>query len=176
MLARMELDPDALQRLRRALLERGRPSLMPPPGSKPTSDAPLLLSDEAQAAVERVAPICELMYLMMSADGRGSRVEREVLRGAVRALTDGQLRSATIDAMLARFDEALAREGQQERLNHVANRLAADRADAETAYSLAAALALADGGANARELALLDELGELLGLSRERRAELVAAG
>ena len=170
----MKLEPDSLLRMRRALLERGRPSLLPPAG-QPISSGPPPLSDEARAAAERVAPICELLYLMMCADGSDNRAERELLRGAVRALTDGQLRSATIDAMLARFDEARTHEGQRARLSHVANLLAADRADAEAAYSLAAALALADGGADARELVLLEELGELLGLSRERRAQLVDA-
>jgi tellurite resistance protein len=111
---------------------------------------------------------------MMSADGSASSVEREVLRGAVRALTDGQLSGAVIDAMLARFDQALARDGQAARLAHVAAQLSGDRADAETAFSLAAALALADAGANPRELELLEELGEQLGLSRERRQALIA--
>ena len=171
-LARVELDPYALLRLRRALRERGRPSLAPP-GPAP---APVVLEDtsaDTRAAVERVAPVCELLHLMMSADGCASSAEREVLRGSVRALTDGQLTSAVIDAMLARFEQALAREGQAARLAHVAAQLAADRADAETAFSLAAALTLADARVNPRELALLEELGEQLGLSRERRQALI---
>jgi uncharacterized tellurite resistance protein B-like protein len=172
-LARVELDPDALLRLRRALRERGRPSLAPPD----PAPAPIALEDasaDTRAAIERVAPACELLHLMMSADGSASSVEREVLRGAVRALTDGQLSGAVIDAMLARFDQALARDGQAARLAHVAAQLSGDRADAETAFSLAAALALADAGANPRELELLEELGEQLGLSRERRQALIA--
>jgi uncharacterized tellurite resistance protein B-like protein len=168
----MELDPDALLRLRRALRERGRASLAPP---GPASEPVVLedVSEETRAAIERVGPLCELLYLVMSADGTRSRAERDTLRGAVRALTDGGLRGAVIDAMLARFDQALAREGQAARLTHVAARLSADRADAETAFSLAAALALADAGVDRRELDLLDELGDQLGLSRERMQALI---
>src|SRR5689334_24865156 len=128
MLPGMQLDPDALSRLRHALRERGQPSLVPPPPA--ASPGPDTASPEALAAEARVAPICELLSLMMTADGSATGPEREVLRGAVRALTDGALRSADIERMLAGFDERRAREGRAARLEHVAAQLAADRSDA----------------------------------------------
>jgi tellurite resistance protein len=169
----MQLDRRALLRLRQSLRERGQPSLPPP---SPTQGPRAVLADagpEVRAAAERVAPICELLYLMMSVDGACTGEERELLRGAIRALTDGQLRSAMIDDMVAGFDDALLREGRGARLTFAAERLAADRADAEAAFSLAAAVALADSAPDPRELALLGELGDVLGLSATRRRALI---
>src|SRR5689334_1767044 len=169
----MQLDPHALSRLRTALRERGKPSL-PPPAAAPAERGSLAdAGPELRAAAERVAPFGELLYLMMSVDGACTQQERELLRGALRALSDGQLRSATIDDMLGGFDDALLREGRDTRLAFAAARLSADRADAEAAFALAAAVALADSAPDARELALLDEIGELLGLSLTRRRALI---
>jgi tellurite resistance protein len=168
----MRLDSDALLRLRQSLRERGKPSLTPPsPVSTPRASL-AEASPELRAAAERVAPICELLYLMMSVDGACTSEERDLLRGAIRALTDGQLRSAMIDDMLAGFDDALLREGRSARLAFAAARLSADRADAEAAFSLAAAIALADSSADPRELAMLEELGDMLGLPAARRQTL----
>ena len=173
----MQLDRHALLRLRQSLRERGQPSLPPPSSAaSPPHGSPAKLANagaEVRAAAERVAPICELLYLMMSVDGACTSEERELLRGAIRALTDGQLRSAMIDDMVAGFDDALLREGRSARLTFAAERLAADRADADAAFSLAAAIALAATDTDPRELALLDELGDQLGLSATRRRSLI---
>jgi len=167
------LDPATLAQLRHALRERGQPSLPPPPpepGSAPPAPAS---ADDVHAAAARVAPICELLFLMMSADGHCDDTERELLRGAMRALTDGQLRSAVIEAMLAEFERALVEQGRAARVMHVTAQLSGDRADAEAAFALAAAIALADDVADPREVALLNEVGELLGLSEARQQELI---
>lgn len=172
-----KLEAKALSELRSLLMERGRPSLMPTPptGAEPAKPKVVVPSADQQAHVARVAPICELLYLMMSADGECGANEREMLRGAVRVLTAGSLRSAQIDAMLVDFEAQREAQGAEQRLHAVAAHLQVDRAEAEAAYSLAAAMALANHEVHAHESELLAELGDLIGISLKRRVELTQA-
>lgn len=151
------------------LTRRGQPSLVPALATVPPDALP---SDDHLALVERVSPMCEVLYLMMSADGRCDESERELLRGAVRVLTAGSLRSAQIDLMLEGFERQRVACGADARLQKVAGHLQVDRVEAEAAYSLAAAMALVDEDVDGLERHLLDELGDLLGLSAKRRTEL----
>lgn len=165
----MKLDSDLLARMRDELVHAGQRATVPPtPGRLPVqSDA------ERTAVIERVSPICEVLYLLMVADAEQHRNEQELLRGAVRALTDGALRRESIDGMLMRFESALSLHGRDERLTQVTGQLAADRQDAEAAFTLAAVMAIADERAEADEQALLDELRELLGISTKRARTLL---
>jgi tellurite resistance protein len=168
----MRLDSRTLARLRDELRSRGaRVSLPPPPGGAAPKG-----SVDTTAIMERVAPICEVLYLLMVADGACDAREQEVLRGSARALTDGVLKTGVIEAMLARFAAALDAHGRDTRLLQVTGQLAADRQDAEAAYMLASVMAIADETPDAREHGLLEELREQLGISSARARVLLGEG
>lgn len=162
------IDTRVIERLRDQLLDRGAPSVVAPGALDLESAAPY-----ARAALARVTPLAELLFLMMAADGHVDERELAAIRGAVRALTDGLLPGATAAALVERFRDALDREGLDERLGEVTAALAADRDDAEVGVMLAAAVALADGHVDARERALFDEVVSHLGVSARRVAELL---
>ena len=126
------------------------------------------MSADVLAVVQRVSPICEVLYLLLLADDAEDARELEVLRGAVRALTDGALRTAEIENMLALYATMLERHSRQERLERVTAQLALDRSDAEAAFTLAAAMVIADETPDERERAVLKELRELLGIPHAR--------
>jgi hypothetical protein len=170
MLADVHLDSATLARLRDELRRRGaRLSAPPRVSSAPAEKA----SADVLAVMERVAPICEVLYLLMMADETGDAREQELLRGTVRALTDGMLKTRVIDAMLTRFDAALRARGREARLAQVSAQLAADREDAEAAFTLASVMTIADEAPDERERSILEELRELLGITRERARILV---
>lgn len=162
----MRLDSAMLSRLREALIRRGD-RFGGALSTAPSEGAP---TPEAIAVAQRVMPFCEVLYLLMVADERPDARELDVLRGAVDALTGGKLGLAGIDAQIARFGHALRAEGRAARLESVTGRLAADRQDAEAAFTLAAVMVIADEQTDARETSVLEELRELLGIP-ERRAD-----
>ncbi len=162
----MRIDSVAIRRLGEALRARDTSSGQPPVGHGDPSDP----SPEQRALMVRVAPMCEAMYLMMSADGCNDATERETLRGAIRELTDGALSGSDIDSMIERFGRAAEGLGRTERLTQVASQLASDREDAEAALALVAAVAMADGSVDPAERDTLDCLVEWLGVSSERAA------
>jgi uncharacterized tellurite resistance protein B-like protein len=127
------------------------------------------------AVVERVAPMCELLYLMMQHDGVCGIRERQVLRGVARTLSDGALTNTQIDELIAKFDELLLEYGPEERIFDVTEALSVDRVVAESAYTLAATMTLADDQLVITEAALLDSIAQLLGISKRRAAELSEA-
>jgi tellurite resistance protein len=166
------LDLDALDGLRRTLIERGEaPRRARPFGSL----VPKLGSLALQALVERVAPFCEVLYLMMVADGTCDLAERDVLRGVATMLSGDQLPGAELDILLEQFEAGYLAEGIEARLESVTNWLAADRDDAEAAFTLAAVMAVADRRVDASEHRILEDLRELLGISPERAEELVSS-
>src|SRR5271157_2935282 len=99
----MQIHTATISRLRDALLQSGRrPSLILSPAYETLARSGLL-SPEETAAVERIDPIAETMYLMMTADGNISDVEKDALRGAVRGLADNLIRTGTINVMFETF-------------------------------------------------------------------------
>ena len=162
------IDTRLMHRLRDQLLERGAPSVAGGSPSSPASAAPYEL-----ASLARIAPLAELLFLMLTADADVD--EREVLavRGAVRTLTEGLLSAASVDGLVEGFAAALEREGLEARIADVTARLAADREDAEVGLMLAAAVALADGRVDDRERELFDEVASQLGVSQRRVDELL---
>ncbi len=100
------------------------------------------------------------MFLMMAADGTLAEVERDAVRGAVRGLTDNLLRSGTINVMLETYGQRLAESGRDARLHELAEELAEDPKEAEAAFALAAAVALADDEVSDEENAFINQLGE----------------
>ena len=168
----MLLDSETLARLRDDLLVRGERTSLPPPALT-EAEVPAPLSAEVVAVMQRVAPLCEVLYLLMVADEKSDARERDVLHGATRALTDGALRSSAIEVMLSRFQASLQAHGRDGRLAQVTAQLAADREDAEAAFVLAAVMVIADETHAIPEEELLAEIRELLGISRARAAVLL---
>lgn len=124
------------------------------------------------AVVERVAPMCELLYLMMQSDGECGVHERHVLHGVARTLSGGELSAAQIDGLITQFDGLTREYGREERLFDVTEALRADKVVAESAYTLAATMMLADNQATAEELVMLASVAQELGISKARALEL----
>lgn len=161
------LSSSTLVRLRDQLQNRGaRPSMVPPPGVT-MADAELL------QIVTEYGPLCEAMYLMMSADGTVSTEEREVLKGALRNLSDDMVRGSHIESMLDTAGKNVATEGREKRLEAVIADLREDPARAEVAFVLAAAVAFADNAIADEENETLNTMAEGLGIAEARANELL---
>jgi tellurite resistance protein len=160
------LEPNALHALRDMLVDRGVPSLRP--------GKPLIMgSSEAESLLERVSPFLELLYLMMIIDDKCDERERRLLRGVTRTLGGADLPGATVDQLLAVFDAHVQAEGVEGRLDSVASWLSADRLDAEAAFTLTAAMAVADGDMGQPEHGLLSQVAGMLSISPRRAQELL---
>src|SRR6516164_7293163 len=109
----MRIDTATIRRLRDALLKSGRRPGAVMSSAYETLARAGLLSDEERAAVTRIDPMVETMFLMMSADGRITASERDALRGAVRGLTDSLLQDGTIDVMIEEYERLVAAEGRE---------------------------------------------------------------
>jgi hypothetical protein len=167
---RWQLVPESLEQLREALLARGEAppvslshGSLPPPGGSP----------QEAALLRRVAPYLELLYLMMLSDGRSGEAERRLLWGAARTLSGDRLTRASFDATVEGFDNLRVAEGIEARLDAISGWLVTDRLGAEAAFTLAGAMAVADREVAPNERDLLAELGERLGISSARAAELL---
>jgi len=162
-----------ISRLRDRLKETGsRPSLVVTSSDGVLARTGLLPPQEA-AAVQSIEPVVELMFLMMAADGVLTDEERVVIRGAVRELSDGFVRSATLEYMLEAYEANLARDGQDARVQHVIETLQDDMPGAESAFVLAAAVAFADEEIQDAENELLDAFAERAGIPEERANQLL---
>ncbi len=162
------LSNSTIARLRDQLRTRGqRPSVS-------RGDAKLTPEAAEQAAVSaEYGPICEAMYLMMSADGKITGDEREVLKGAVRNLSGDTVRGVHIEAMLDQASKNVAAHGRDERLRDVIAMLHEDPARAEVAFVLAAAVAFADNAIADEENETLNAFAEGLGIDEARANELL---
>jgi len=161
------LSNSTVVRLRDQLRTRGqRPSVVLPPNCTP---------DEAQTMqmMAEYGPLCEAMYLMMSSDGTISNDEREVLKGALRNLSDDQLRTAHIETMLDTAAKKATSEGRDSRMKDVIESLHEDTARAEVAFVLAAAIAFADNAIADQENDTLNAFAEGLGIDEERANQLL---
>lgn len=149
-----------IERLRATLLRRGMVVSRPPPplSSKPWKPEELELA-------RRVRPFAEAMYLVIGANSDVGDRERDVLRGALRTLTDGVLSSAVLERMLQEFEAARAAEGTEARLDAVASALYWDATDAELAVKLSIAAAEVDGQLDAREQSVVHALATRVGIS-----------
>lgn len=166
------LSNSTLSRLRDQLRARGQRASMVPGGVAAFGSHPSFQGPDAVLAAE-YGPLCEAMYLMMSADGSVSTEERDVLRGALRNLSEDSLRSAQVDALLDEARAAVAKEGRERRLGQVAQELQGDPARAEVAFVLAAAIAFADGAIADEENDTLSALAEGLGIDEARATALL---
>jgi hypothetical protein len=168
----MKIETKTIERLRDAMLEEGRrETLVVSPAYEALARQGLLSSAETMA-VSRIDPITETMFLMMAADGRITSEEVDVIWGAVRSLTNNQLRSGTIKVMLELYSEQLKRDGWKARLKAVTEQLAGRTRDRDVAFALAAAVALADLEVSIEENELVNRLAESFEISDERCLEL----
>gem|GEM_PF-3001634 len=148
----------------------------PPPRDEPSAPrfgslpppAPLAPQDPL---LSRIAPLCEVLYLVMVAD-EGGADEELALRGVVRALSADALDEREILELLGRFKDNLERWGRQARLEVLSSRFGLDRVAAESAFTLSATLLVADHLVSEREKKTLVELAEALGISKSRAIQL----
>lgn len=163
------LSNSTLARLRDQLRSRGqRPSVVP--AEPVTPDVLEMINLQAE-----YGPLCEAMYLMMSADGKISDDEREVLKGALRNLSGDSLRTAQIDKLLESASKAVTERGREGCMASVVERLHEDGARAEVAFVLAAAIAFADNAIADEENETLNALAEGLGIDEARANVLLDA-
>jgi tellurite resistance protein len=158
------LSNSTLARLRDQLRARGqRPSLV-------LGNTAQMTPEEAQlaAVTAEYGPLCEAMYLMMSADGTVSQEEREVLKGALRNLSSDEIRSVHIEAMLDEAQRNILDQGRDKRMESVIAALDGDPARAEVAFVLAAAIAFADNAIADEENETLNAFAEGLGIDETR--------
>jgi tellurite resistance protein len=164
----VQIKTATLVRLRDALRESGRrPSLVMSSAYETLARAGILSPTE-QAALARVEPLAEVMYLMMAADGRVAESERAVVRGAIRGLSDDAIRGGTVKVMLEKFEKDVLACGRTSRLDDLTESLRDDPPSAEGAFVLAAVVAFADERVTAEENALINELRERLGIAEDR--------
>jgi DnaJ-domain-containing protein 1 len=148
-------------------------------GSRPSSvalgDVTKLTPDAAEvlAVTAEYGPLCEAMYLMMSADGHITEDERQVLRGALRSLSEDSIRSSHIEAMLDAAAKKVGAEGREDRLREVIADLSDDAGRREVAFVLAAAIAFADNAIADEENETLSAFAEGLGIDELRAEELL---
>lgn len=161
------LSTSTLSRLRDQLRERGAaPSQAFPPGSTPETIEWINMQTE-------YGPLCEAMFLMMSADNEVSDSEREVLKGALRNLSGDTLRGVHIEKLLAEAKEKVDGEGREKRMAAVIDGLKGDPARSEVAFVLAAAIAFADNAIADEENDVLNDFAEGLGISEDRADQLL---
>lgn len=132
-----------------------------------------LLSPEEVGALSRVEPLAETMFLMMAADGKITDTERDAVRGAIRGLTDNLLRTGTINVMLENYQQRLDESSRDQRLHEIAEALAEDPNEAEGAFALAAAIALADDEVSEDENKFINQLADWFGIASERASEIL---
>lgn len=165
----MDVDTTRIRALRDQLVELS-PRSVPPRDPAPRA---LSGSPEEDAVVARFLPFGELILLVARVDGSiGEREEKAVL-GAFVALTGGRVPRATIERVKMVAEERLRFVSPLDRLERVCVEIALSREDAELAFVLASAVALADDTVEPSESELLLLVAECLGISRRRADELV---
>lgn len=163
-MTQINIDSSTIRRLRDGLIQQG--------SAGGGSDAELPQSYQ-KALLERFAPFAETMYLMMQIDGHAAGAELNAIRGAMHILTDGVLSHTVLDEIFHRSAEEIQRQGVEGRLQAVGARLSIDRVDRETAFSLAAAVAISDDKIEDVELTLIGSIAEWYGISDKRSREIL---
>jgi uncharacterized membrane protein YebE (DUF533 family) len=159
----LRLSPEKIRALSERLRDRGAPdSIVRTPGDG---------DPETEMLLFEYGPLCEVMFLAMSADGAIDQAERDVLRGALRELDD-RIRTTHFGAMLKKAEESLAAHGSEARLKAVSKELNADPVRAEVGYVLASAIAYADNDMSMAENSFLNDLADALGIDDARSEQL----
>jgi tellurite resistance protein len=163
----MKIDTKAINGLRERLLEAGgAPSIvLTGPEAVRQQGHPLEGDEEAKALFDATF---EAMFIMLCADGVAGDEEKEVLRGAMRELTAGVVRSAQIEQLAVAAAERIQKEGMKARLEACAKALKGETLAAEAAFVLAAVMAFADEEVADEENDVLNDFADLLGLEDDR--------
>jgi tellurite resistance protein len=169
----MKLKTRTIERLRDALLQSGRRPSLVASSAYETLTRNGLLSNEEVVALNRVEPLAETMFLMMAADGKLTDVERDAVRGGIRGLTNDVLHAGTIAVMLENYQKRLETDGRNERLREIADSIADQPSEAESAFALAAAVALADDDVAEEENAFINQLAGWFGITQERSSAIL---
>ena len=163
----MNIDTATIQRLRDALLDAGR--------AEADTDEIDGGPDHRQQTIARFSPFAEIMFLVAMADGREDPAELDALRGAMQLLTANQLSDDALKDIYQSCRHDASELGAERCLERIGSRLARDRMDRETAFSLAAAVALADDQLHGTETALMQDVAEYLGISSSAAKRLLEA-
>jgi hypothetical protein len=153
----------AIRRLRDALLSR----------SIPAATHPNEAMESGQAILRRVEPFAETMFLVMVADEQAAAAEHQALHAAIGILTDSAIGPTGIQEMIDGFHARLSTSSAESRLAHIGASFGADREDREIAFTLAAAMALADDQVALVENRILAWVREYFGISDQRVAALI---
>lgn len=168
----MNIDTPLIRNLTAHLLGLSRQSIPPQHGARTAAQE----SPEEAAVMERFHPFAELFFLVASADGEIDKQERAVMLGAFRALTGGRVRASRLEALEDELRDLALSEGHLARLEAVCSSLAGERDDAELAFTLACAVALANEDFDPGEESLLSNLAAWLRISPQRIAALMDLG
>ncbi len=163
----LTIDTTTIRRLRDALLAGSEAA------AEQAADAAGKTNDRLQASIERAAPFVETMYLVMIADGQVQPAEKAAILGALSLLTHGYLDLQALERILEDSEAEVARHGVIARLQKIGSRVSARRQDREIAFTLAAAVALADNNVASQEHSLLESIAEWYGISEMRCRELL---
>jgi len=159
----VNIDTDAIRRLRDNLI-----------GSERADHSPSAASEALKTAVvRRLQPFAETMYLVMVADGRTDPAEITALIAALSILCGGQLEEAELAALLDRFSQTASTTSVEPRIAQLGAVLGGDRDDRETAFMLAAVIALADDRVDSVESSVLETIAEYFGISSRRANDLL---
>lgn len=165
----IKLQPKTLERIRDHFRDVGQPASVA--FTRPLADVDDPFASDPDAK-RRFEALFEAMFMMVAADGKIEASEREVLRGAVRGLTDGAVRTAHIDKLIGQCQER-AGQSTEDRLKALAPILQEDPALVEAAFSLSAALAFADSDIGDEENQLINDMAEAFGIEGDRAEELL---
>lgn len=125
------------------------------------------------AILRRLEPFAEIMYLVMVADKEVASAEQASLAAALQILADGQFDARELDSLFEKFAANAHNVGVEGRIAQIGATLSADREDRETAFTLAAAVAVADDAVDVSETAILDLVREYFGITLTRASTLL---
>jgi len=163
----MHIRTRTIERLRDALLTSGRRQSDVISSAHATLARQGLLTDQEKDAIRRVDAVAEVMFLVMAADEQITDTEYAAVRGAIRGLTGDVLSDGVIDVLVEDYALRLRDNGRETRLKQVASSMT-DEAEIESAFAMAAAVALADDDVAESESAVLDDLAQWFGIGPAR--------
>jgi len=164
----MNIDTAVIQRVRDALLREGR--LVDNPSFEETQEEQLGHHEET---LQRFTPFAETMFLVAIADGYEDPAEIDALRGAMHMLTGNGLSDEALQDIFQRCLHDVSQIGLERYLEKIGAGLVGDRMDRETAFTLAAAVALADNSVDDTESDLLRSIAEYFGISNSAMRRLL---
>jgi tellurite resistance protein len=118
-------------------------------------------------------PIIDLGVLIANADGAVDEQERKLLLEVFQALLETNLTPEVVDALISASVEVIRRAGAEPRARLV-GAILRDCDAAEAGVRVALALALANEGLSDSERGVINQIGDVAGISQSRIDELAA--